>query len=54
LAEFVSVEDVVKVAGKYYKRKQMRKATEYLELIQRRPDFHISDEKRERLMGLMG
>jgi tRNA A-37 threonylcarbamoyl transferase component Bud32 len=53
LAEFVSVEDVVKVAGKYYKKKQMKKATEYLELIQRRPDFHISDEKRERLMGLM-
>jgi tRNA A-37 threonylcarbamoyl transferase component Bud32 len=54
LAEFVPVEDVVKVAGKFYKRKQMKKATEYLELIQRRPDFHITDEKRERLMGLMG
>jgi tRNA A-37 threonylcarbamoyl transferase component Bud32 len=54
LAEFVPVEDVVKVAGKFYKRKQMKKATEYLELIQRRPDFHISDGKREKLMRLMG
>ena len=47
------VEDIVRIAGKHNNRKQLRAAAEYVELVQRRPDFHFSDETRDRLVGLM-
>ncbi len=50
---FASPDLIVKTAGKYYKRKQLNKAAENLELIQRRPDFHFDDATRNILFNLM-
>ena len=50
---FASPESIIKTAGKYYRRKQLNKATEYLELIQRRPDFQFDDATRNILLNLM-
>jgi serine/threonine-protein kinase RIO1 len=47
------VEDIVRVAGKHNNRKQLRAAADYIELVQRRPDFHFSDETKDRLVGLL-
>jgi len=46
-------EDIVRVAGKHYNRRQLRAAADYVELVQRRPDFDFSDGTRDRLVGLM-
>jgi tRNA A-37 threonylcarbamoyl transferase component Bud32 len=51
--EFEPPEVVVKIAGKYYRQKQLTKATENLELIQNRPDFHFDDATRDKLSQLM-
>ncbi len=47
------VEGVVGAALKHHKRRRLRAAAQYVELVQRRPDFDFSDETRDRLVGLM-
>jgi tRNA A-37 threonylcarbamoyl transferase component Bud32 len=51
--ELFPAKAIVEVARKYYSARDMRKAAEYLELIDRRPDFHMSVTKKEKLMHLM-
>ncbi|MFA5312054.1 MAG: hypothetical protein WC375_01905 [Methanomassiliicoccales archaeon] len=50
---YLPPEKIVDLALKYYSRKEVGHAKDFLELIQHRPDLDISDEKKVELMDLM-
>jgi hypothetical protein len=43
----------VKVARKHYSREEIKSASEYLELIQRRIDIKFNDDTKKELLRLM-
>ncbi|HUL40057.1 MAG TPA: RIO1 family regulatory kinase/ATPase, partial [Methanomassiliicoccales archaeon] len=51
--QFQPAEDIVMVARKHYSKEELREASEYLELIQRRIDIKFSDETKKELLRLM-
>jgi len=51
--QFQPAEGIVKVARKHYSKEEMRSASEYLELIQRRMDMKFDDETKKELTRLM-
>jgi tRNA A-37 threonylcarbamoyl transferase component Bud32 len=51
--QFQPAEQIVKVARKHYSKEEMRAASEYLELIQRRIDIKFNDETKKELLRLM-
>jgi tRNA A-37 threonylcarbamoyl transferase component Bud32 len=51
--QFQPAEEIVKVARKHYSKEEMRSASEYLELIQRRMDMKFDDETKKELTRLM-
>jgi len=51
--EHYPVEDIVRIAGKHISRRYLRAAAEYVELVQRRPDFDFSDATRDELVRLL-
>ncbi|MCE5295758.1 MAG: hypothetical protein LLG16_01455 [Euryarchaeota archaeon] len=53
LLEYLPPEEIVVLALKYYSKKEIDHAKDFLELIQHRPDLDISDEKKKELMDLM-
>jgi len=53
LAEHVPCENLVRIAHRYYSRKQVKKVASYLDLVQRRPDINLSDENKNKLMRLL-
>jgi len=53
LLECLPPERLVGLARKYYPRKDMQAAADYLDLVQRRPDINFSDETKQALRKLM-
>lgn len=56
VASFVGcckLEEIVHSARRYYSRKELKEATEYLDLIQQRPDIYLSEETKSKLLELM-
>lgn len=51
--QFQRPRDIVRMAGKHYSPQEMRAASEYLELIQKRPDIKFDDATKEELQRLM-
>jgi len=51
--DLASPEKLVKLAKGHYGVRDMKRAAGYLELIDRRPDFKMTPEKRKRLMELL-
>jgi tRNA A-37 threonylcarbamoyl transferase component Bud32 len=51
--EYAPPEDVLALALKHFSKREVRHAADYIELIQRRPDFNISDDAKGELVGLM-
>jgi len=47
------VSTVVKMARKYYTNRDIKRAADYIELIDRRPDFKMPADKKEKLIRLM-
>jgi tRNA A-37 threonylcarbamoyl transferase component Bud32 len=50
---FQPAEEIVKVARKHYTKEEMRAASEYLDLIQKRMDLKFNDEVKAELLRLM-
>jgi tRNA A-37 threonylcarbamoyl transferase component Bud32 len=50
--QFQPAEQIVKVARKHYSREEIKSASEYLELIQRRIDIKFNDDKKKELLRL--
>lgn len=48
--EFCPIEDILKVAQKYYSHRSLEAAAEYIELVQMRPDIHFNDETKKTLL----
>lgn len=53
LLEYAPVEEIVKAARRHYPRRDLQKAADYFDLVQRRPDIHFSDDTKERLIRLL-
>jgi tRNA A-37 threonylcarbamoyl transferase component Bud32 len=51
--EHQPVEEIVKIAQKYYSRRYIQAAADYIELIQMRPDIHFTDETKQQLLRLL-
>lgn len=51
--EYRSAEEIVDIARKYYTSRDLISASKFLDIIQRRPDIVLSDEKKEELLRLM-
>ena len=51
--EYQPVEEIVKIAKKYYSHRYIQAAADYIELIQMRPDIHFTDETKEKLLRLL-
>lgn len=51
--QFQPTEQIVKLARKHYSKEELRAASEYLELIQRRIDIKFNDETKKELLRLM-
>ena len=51
--EHQPVEEIVKIAQKYYSPRYIQAAADYIELIQMRPDIHFSDETKQQLLRLL-
>jgi tRNA A-37 threonylcarbamoyl transferase component Bud32 len=51
--EYQPVEEIVKVAKKYYHHRYIQAAADYIELIQMRPDIHFTDETKQQLLRLL-
>jgi tRNA A-37 threonylcarbamoyl transferase component Bud32 len=45
------VEEIVRIARSHYPRKDFHAVSEYVELIQLRPDFHFNDEMKHSLLS---
>ena len=48
--EFCPIDEILKVARKYYARKSLEAAADYIELVQMRPDIHFNDETKKTLL----
>jgi tRNA A-37 threonylcarbamoyl transferase component Bud32 len=56
IASFVGccqLESIVRTARKYYSRADLKTAAEFLDLVQKRPDIDLSDERKSQLRRLM-
>jgi len=51
--EYQPVEEIVKIAQKYYGHRYLQAAADYIELIQMRPDIHFTDETKQKLLHLL-
>jgi tRNA A-37 threonylcarbamoyl transferase component Bud32 len=51
--EHQPVEEIVKIAKKYYSHRYIQAAANYIELIQMRPDIHFTDETKQKLLHLL-
>ncbi|OPY34270.1 MAG: 3-deoxy-D-manno-octulosonic-acid kinase [Methanomassiliicoccales archaeon PtaU1.Bin124] len=51
--DYAPPERIVALALKHFSKKDVRHATEYIELIQRRPDINFSNATKEMLISLM-
>jgi len=51
--EYQPVEEIVKIAKKYYSHRYIQDAADYIELIQMRPDIHFTDETKQKLLHLL-
>jgi len=51
--EHQPVEEIVKIAQKYYSPRYIQAAGDYIELIQMRPDIHFTDETKQQLLRLL-
>ena len=51
--EHQPVEEIVKIAQKYYSKRYIQAAADYIELIQMRPDIHFTDETKQQLLRLL-
>jgi len=45
------VGEIIRVARRYYPRKDLLAATDYVELVQLRPDFHFDNEMKQTLLS---
>jgi len=43
-------EDIVRIVRKHYPRKDLRAASDYIELVQMRPDIHFNNEMKNKLL----
>jgi tRNA A-37 threonylcarbamoyl transferase component Bud32 len=48
--EFCPIDEILKVARKYYARQSLEAAADYIELVQMRPDIHFNDETKKMLL----
>jgi tRNA A-37 threonylcarbamoyl transferase component Bud32 len=48
--EFCPIVEILKVARKYYARRALEAAADYIELVQMRPDIHFDDETKKTLL----
>jgi len=46
-------DEIVRMARKYYSRRHLRAAAEYIELVQKRPDINFTDETKNKLLRLL-
>ena len=51
--EHQPVEEIIKIAQKYYGHRYLQAAADYIELIQMRPDIHFTDETKQKLLHLL-
>jgi len=51
--QYQPVEEIVKIAQKYYPHRYIQAAADYIELIQMRPDIHFTDETKQQLLRLL-
>jgi len=51
--EYQPVEEIVKIAQKYYSHRYIQAAADYIELIQMRPDIHFTNETKQKLLHLL-
>jgi tRNA A-37 threonylcarbamoyl transferase component Bud32 len=51
--QYQPVEEIVKIAKKYYPDRYIQAAAGYIELIQMRPDIHFTDETKQQLLRLL-
>jgi tRNA A-37 threonylcarbamoyl transferase component Bud32 len=51
--QYQPVEEIVKIAKKYYPNRYIQAAANYIELIQMRPDIHFTDETKQQLLRLL-
>jgi tRNA A-37 threonylcarbamoyl transferase component Bud32 len=51
--QYQPVEEIVKIAKKYYHHRYIQAAADYIELIQMRPDIHFTDETKQQLLRLL-
>jgi len=51
--EYQPVEEIVKIAQKYYPHRYIQAAANYIELIQMRPDIHFTNETKQKLLQLL-
>jgi tRNA A-37 threonylcarbamoyl transferase component Bud32 len=47
---FHPTDQIIKIAKKYYSLKKLRHASNYIELVQMRPDIHFNDEMKKKLL----
>jgi tRNA A-37 threonylcarbamoyl transferase component Bud32 len=43
-------DEIIKIAKKYYSLKKLRSVSNYIELVQMRPDIHFNDEMKKKLL----
>jgi tRNA A-37 threonylcarbamoyl transferase component Bud32 len=46
-------EEIVRMAKKYYPRRHLRAAADYIELVQKRPDINFTDETKSKILRLL-
>ena len=46
-------EDIVRIVRKYYPRRDLRASSEYIELVQMRPDIYFNNEMKKKLVILL-
>ena len=51
--ELRSAEAALRAAGRYYTRREVRDAVDYIDLVQQRQDFHFTNEQKGALKRLM-
>jgi tRNA A-37 threonylcarbamoyl transferase component Bud32 len=50
---YMPVEVVVKIAGEHYTRRELRAASKYLDIVQKRPDIVLNEKNMELLLRLL-
>ena len=53
LLDYAKPDEIVRAARRYYSRKDLKSAADFIDLVQKRPDINFPDEIKERLIRLL-